>query len=84
MACGCPIILSDAGSFPEVPEDAGIYFDITSDDDLRKKIRMLLNDENLRKQFTEKGLEQVKKFDWKIAAEQCLDVYAQAVEDKRK
>lgn len=45
---------------------------------------MLLNDENLRKQFTEKGLEQVKKFDWKIAAEQCLDVYAQAVEDKRK
>ncbi|WP_312195954.1 glycosyltransferase family 4 protein [Epilithonimonas vandammei] len=84
MACGCPIILSDAGSFPEIAEDAGIYFDITSDDDLRKKIRMLLNDENLRKQFTEKGLEQVKKFDWKIAAEQCLDVYAQAVEDKRK
>jgi hypothetical protein len=29
------------------------------------KMKMLLKDENLRKQFSEKGLLQVKKFDWK-------------------
>lgn len=84
MACGCPIILSNSASFPEVAGDAGIYFDTTSEEDLRSKIRMLLDDDNLRTQFSEKGLEQVKKFDWKVAAEQCLEVYRQAVEDKRK
>ncbi|UQB68335.1 glycosyltransferase family 4 protein [Epilithonimonas zeae] len=84
MACGCPIILSNSASFPEVAGDAGIYFDSTSEKDLRDKIRMLLDNDNLRKQFSEKGLEQVKKFNWKVAAEQCLEVYRQAVEDKRK
>jgi len=84
MACGCPIILSNSASFPEVAGDAGIYFDIRSEDDLRGKIRMLLKDANLRKQFSVKGLEQAKKFDWKVAAEQCFEVYKQAVEDKIK
>ena len=84
MACGCPIILSNSASFPEVAGDAGIYFDSTSEEDLRDKIRMLMDNDNLRTQFSEKGLEQVKKFDWKVAAEQCLEVYRQAVEDKRK
>ncbi|SHK08180.1 glycosyltransferase family 4 protein [Epilithonimonas mollis] len=83
MACGCPIILSDSGSFPEVAGDAGIYFDSMSEDDLRTKIKMLLDDEDMRTQFSGKGLEQVKKFDWKVAAEQCLEVYRGAIEDKK-
>jgi len=78
MACGCPIILSKHGSFPEVAGDAGIYFDSDSEGDLREKIEIVLSDENLRKQYAEKGLERVKKFDWKDAAEQCLQVYTDA------
>lgn len=78
MACGCPIILSKHGSFPEVAGDAGIYFDSDSEEDLREKIQMLLCDDQLRKQYAEKGLEHVKKFDWKVAAEQCLQVYRDA------
>ena len=45
---------------------------------------MLLKDENLRKQFSEKGLLQVKKFDWEVAAKQCLEVYILAAEDIRE
>lgn len=84
MACGCPVILSNTGSFPEVAGDAGLYFNSQSEDDLRKKIKMLLEDDNLRELFSKKGLEQVKKFDWKVAAEQCLKVYIEAIEDKSK
>ncbi|SDL95099.1 Glycosyltransferase involved in cell wall bisynthesis [Chryseobacterium taihuense] len=79
MACGCPIILTRHGSFPEVAGDAGIYFDSDSEEDLRTKIEMLLFDEDVRKQYAQKGLEHVKKFDWKDAAEQCLKVYSDAV-----
>lgn len=80
MACGCPIVLTKHGSFPEVAGDAGIYFDSESEDDLREKIQILISDEELRKKYAEKGLERVKKFDWKDAAEQCLKVYSDAIQ----
>ncbi|WP_312089882.1 glycosyltransferase family 1 protein [Chryseobacterium sp.] len=80
MACGCPIVLTKHGSFPEVAGDAGIYFDSESEDDLCEKIQILISDEELRKKYAEKGLERVKKFDWKDAAEQCLKVYSDAIQ----
>lgn len=79
MACGCPIILSKHGSFPEVAGDAGIYFDTDSEKDLREKIQMVLSDENVRNLYAEKGLQQVKKYNWEDAAEQCLQLYMDAV-----
>jgi hypothetical protein len=39
----------------------------------------LLEDENLRKSYSEKGLMQSKKFDWDEAAKQCLEVYSRAL-----
>jgi glycosyltransferase involved in cell wall biosynthesis len=80
MACGCPIVLANHSSFPEVAGDAGVYFDLNSSEDLKIKIEDLITDENLRKEYSEKGLEQVKKFNWKNAAEECLKVYEMACE----
>ena len=79
MASGCPIILTKHGSFPEIAGEAGIYFDSNSEEDLRDKIQMLLNDKKLRAKFAKKGLEQVKKYNWKDAAEKCLKVYKEAI-----
>lgn len=79
MACGCPIILSNRGSFPEVAEEAGIYFDTNSENDLTNKIKIVLNDADMRKQYVERGLQQVKKYNWENAAEQCLKVYEEAI-----
>lgn len=79
MACGCPIVLSKHSSFPEVAGNAGVYFELNNPTDLKNKIEDLLNDKNLRENYSELGLEQVKKFDWDIAANQCLQVYKKAV-----
>lgn len=79
MACGCPIILSTHGSFPEVAGDAGIYFDSSSEKDLTEKLESIISNNDLRNFYSAKGLEQVKKFDWNDAAEQCLKVYNEAV-----
>lgn len=79
MACGCPIVLTKHGSFPEVAGDAGIYFDSDSEIDLRNKVQMLLDNEQIKAEFVKKGLEQVKKYNWKDAAEQCLKVYQDAI-----
>lgn len=79
MACGCPIVLSNSSSFPEVAGDAGIYFDVSSKEDLMNKIVLVLNDEKLRNKHILKGIEQAKKFNWEIAASQCLELYKKAI-----
>lgn len=79
MACGCPIVLANHSSFPEVAGDAGVYFDLESSEDLKNKIHDLLVNEELRKEFSSKGLIQVKKFDWDHAAQECLAIYKKAV-----
>lgn len=81
MACGCPIILSNSSSFPEVAEEAGIFFESNSEKDLQEKVNMILSNKTIREEYIKKGLEQVKKFDWNIAAEECLKVYKDAVKD---
>lgn len=82
MTCGCPVVLAHNSSFPEVAGSAGVYFDLNDSKDLSNKIKMLLEDENLRNEFTLKGFEQVKKFSWERAADECLDVYKKALVKK--
>lgn len=79
MACGCPIVLTNYSSFPEVAGNAGIYFELDNSNDLNDKIEELLKNETLRKKHIELGLQQVKKFDWNIATNQCLEVYNKAI-----
>lgn len=78
MTCGCPVVLARHSSFPEVAGNAGVYFELNNSKDLRDKIEMLVQDECLRNEYAQKGLEQVKKFSWKKAAKECLIVYKKA------
>jgi len=79
MACGCPIILTNSSSFPEVAGEAGLFYNLNDGNDLKNKIKLLLDDEQLRQSYSEKGLHQVKKFDWDEAAKQCFYLYVASV-----
>jgi len=46
---------------------------------LKNKINLLLENENLRQNYSEKGLLQVKKFNWDQAAAHCFEVYSKAL-----
>lgn len=74
MACGVPVICSNSSSLPEVGEDAVLYFESNSTDDLIAKMQILLTNEQLRNTLREKGIEQAKKFDWKKTARQTLSI----------
>ena len=75
MAIGCPVVSSNAGALPEVGEDAAIYFDPKSPDDMESKISMVLEDESLIKDLILKGVKRVKNFSWEKLAKQTLEVY---------
>ena len=79
MASGCPIVLTNNSSFPEVAGNAGIYFENNNSEDLKEKIVKVMSDNVFRTQYIQKGLIQVKKFTWDDAAEKCYRLYEEAI-----
>jgi len=74
MACGCPVIVSNQASLPEVCGDAAIFCDPYNPEDIAEKIRLVITDEALRERLREKGLEHAKRFTWERCAKKTLSV----------
>jgi glycosyltransferase involved in cell wall biosynthesis len=64
MSAGCPVLVSNASSLPEVCGDAAEYFDPENEGELIQKARELIDNSLLRSELTNKGDEQVKKHNW--------------------
>ena len=79
MACGCPVITSNAASLPEVCGDAALYCDPYSPEDIAAKIALLMSDEALRDSLHKKGLARARQFTWEQTARQTLEVYREAL-----
>jgi len=75
MACGVPVICSNASSLPEVCGDAAIMLDPTDLDAWVKNIEKMLKSTSLRQQYSNKALKQASKFSWQKTAEKTLKVY---------
>ncbi len=75
MACGTPVIASNAASIPEVIGDAGILLDPTAQGDLAAAMVSVLDDSSLRDSLREKGLRRAKLFTWNRCAERTLNLY---------
>lgn len=69
MACGTPVLGSNASSVPEVVGDAGLLFDPTDPAAIAEATNRLLEDEELRRTLAERAPRQAAKFTWKRAAE---------------
>jgi glycosyltransferase involved in cell wall biosynthesis len=68
MACGCPVIVSNNSSLPEVCGDSALYIDPKSEESMVEGIKNLLNNDELRIKLSEKGLAQASKFSWEKSA----------------
>ena len=79
MQYGCPVITSNVSSLPEAGGDACLYIDPQNVADITAKMKMLLEDKNLRASLIEKGYEQVKKFSWEKTAKETLDALESVV-----
>lgn len=75
MACGTPVICSNASSLPEVVGDGGLLFEPKDAGALATAITRVLGDEGLRAQLRERGIAQASKFTWERAARETLSVY---------
>ena len=63
MACGAPVIATDATAMPETCESAALYFSPGDELELSGCLSKYLSDESLRLSFKEKALLKAKEFD---------------------
>jgi len=82
MACGCPVITSNAFAIPEIVGDAALILKNNMDPvELSNKVIQILEDENLRKTLIKKGLERVKLYSWRESAQTVLETYEKCLEN---
>ena len=74
MASGCPVLVSDAASLPEVCGDGAIYINPYDIDDIKNKLLMILTNEQLREELKIKGSLRCKKFSWDDTAAKTVSV----------
>jgi glycosyltransferase involved in cell wall biosynthesis len=75
MACGCPVVCSNATSLPEVVGDAGILLDPQDTVGFVKSVVKILNNVELSQELRSKGLERVKMFSWDKIVQKTEAVY---------
>ena len=75
MTNHCPVLLSNSSCFPEIAQDAAMYFNPKSVDDMSNKMNMMIENSELRNSLVQKGDLRVKYFSWERCAAQHLKIY---------
>lgn len=69
MACGAPVLVSNAGALPETVGGAGFVYDLLDPAALAASIRQCLKNDELRSVLKEKGLARARMYSWRKTAE---------------
>lgn len=77
MACGCPVISSNASSLPEVVGEAALLANPSDAGEFLDQLVRVLTDQRLRQSLREKGLERAAWFSWEGMARETVRVYQQ-------
>lgn len=75
FACGLPVITSNTSSMPEIGGEAATFADPYNVEDISKKLKIIIEDDDLKNDMIKKGFKQLEKFSWTKAAQETADVY---------
>lgn len=75
MACGAPVVCSDATALPEVAGGAALYANARNPEEFAEALFRSFTDEDLRRELIARGYENLRRFSWDRAAESCLRSY---------
>ncbi len=81
MACGIPVVASNAGSLTEVVGDASRLFDPYDYLGFAEEIIKITSNREFRQKCIEKGLIQAEKYSWKKTTKMVLNVYEQILKE---
>lgn len=78
MACGTPVVCSQASSLAEVVGDAAVIVNPENVFDIARGIREVLLEPGLRGLMAERGAARAASFDWRRTASAVLEIYREA------
>lgn len=88
MACGLPCIVVNNGGIGEyVTEKTGFKIEPVSPEyitqELTNKIKILVENENLRKSMSAKSIERAQEFEWERKAKTIIEIYKEMIVEKQ-
>jgi glycosyltransferase involved in cell wall biosynthesis len=75
MACGTPVVTSNAGSLAEVVGEAGLMYPANDYKGVAEAIYAMLTNEDLRQWLVENVLARARQFTWEAPAQKTLTAY---------
>jgi glycosyltransferase involved in cell wall biosynthesis len=84
MANRTPVLASNTSSLPEVLDEAALLVNPENVFEIARGMKLLLLDDVIRKRLIQKGLAQVERFSWKVAAERVIRTYEAVADGGRK
>lgn len=87
MACGLPVVATHVGGIPEIITDGinGFLVPPKAEEELIKKLMILINNEHLRDQFRNNSLKRVKEdFDSKKKIFKLIGIYEKCCSNKKQ
>ncbi len=82
MASKTPVITSNISSMPEICAKSALYVDPYDQEDIAKKLLLLIENENLQKELIEKGYKRASLFKWEKTAKNYLKLFEEVLNDK--
>lgn len=83
MACGTPVISSNAASLPEVVGDAALLIDPADSEALAQALHDVLTQPALQADLRQRGLRRAAQFSWQRCAAETLAVYSAVLARRR-
>ena len=77
FSAGCPVILSNRSSLPEVGADAAVYFDPEQDESIAAAVEKVITDSGLQQEMRAKGTKRLADFSWEKTAAKTQALYRQ-------
>jgi glycosyltransferase involved in cell wall biosynthesis len=78
MACGTPVVAADTRVFREVAGDAAIFVRPQDPDDIAEAVERLL-DEQVSRDYRDRGIQQSRRYSWDATAQGTRLVYERAL-----
>ena len=80
MASGVPVLVANRASMPEVAADAALFLDPNEPEGTARHLRSLLEDDEARRQWSERSRRRAATFTWEACAKRTIGVYRTALQ----
>jgi glycosyltransferase involved in cell wall biosynthesis len=74
QACGCPCIVSNKTSLPEVYLDSVEYCEPESLENIKNKLEFLIKNKERREELVKKGYKNIARFSWDKSAKKLISI----------